>query len=141
MKRLQISASAITQCQQWGFQRIVPCFDDMMAKCAYTTTIIADERYTNLITNGDVVEERHSIGGTRQNKICQYGNSDGLIFSFRCWNVLNFKREFEYPDGHKFMLELLVPPNSKRGSRKIVGCFIQLCDLDISIFEQNNMKK
>ena len=62
----------ITQCQQWGFQRIVPCFDDMMAKCTYTTTIIADERYTNMITNGDVSEERHSIGGGRDS-----------------WNLLN----------------------------------------------------
>ncbi|MDD4332361.1 MAG: DUF3458 domain-containing protein, partial [Methanosarcinaceae archaeon] len=48
----------ITQCQQWGFQRLVPCLDDMCAKCSYKTTIIADENYTNLITNGDVVKER-----------------------------------------------------------------------------------
>jgi aminopeptidase N len=34
----------ITQCQQWGFQRLVPCIDDMTAKCTYTTTITADKR-------------------------------------------------------------------------------------------------
>ena len=44
----------ITQCQQYGFQRIVPCIDTMDAKTYYTTTIIADARYTNMITNGDL---------------------------------------------------------------------------------------
>ena len=34
----------ITQCQQWGFQRIVPCIDDMTAKCTYKTAIIADSQ-------------------------------------------------------------------------------------------------
>jgi len=106
----------ITQCQQWGFQRIVPCFDDMMAKCTYTTTIIADERYTNLITNGDVVEERHSIGCGRD-KI-KYANMvtpmAPYLFFLGVGTYSTFKREFEYPDGHKFMLELLVPPNSKK---------------------------
>ena len=52
----------ITQCQQWGFQRLVPCIDDMTAKCTYRTTIIADNRYTHLISNGDVMEERHPAG-------------------------------------------------------------------------------
>ncbi len=50
----------ITQCQQGGFQRLVPCIDDMTAKCTYTTTIIADERYTDLITNGNVIQPRQS---------------------------------------------------------------------------------
>lgn len=106
----------ITQCQQWGFQRLVPCFDDMMAKCTYTTTIIADERYTNLITNGDVSEERHSIGGGRD-KI-KYDNvitpMAPYLFFLGVGTYNTFKREFEYPDGHKFTLELLVPPNSKK---------------------------
>jgi aminopeptidase N len=30
----------ISQCQQYGFQRIVPCIDYMAAKMYYTTTII-----------------------------------------------------------------------------------------------------
>lgn len=34
----------ITQCQQYGFRRIVPCVDEMPAKTYYTTTIIADAR-------------------------------------------------------------------------------------------------
>jgi aminopeptidase N len=104
----------ITQCQQWGFQRIVPCFDDMMAKCTYTTTIIADGRYTNLITNGDIVEERHSVGGGRDR--IKYANvvtpMAPYLFFLGVGTYSTFKREVEYPDGHKFMLELLVPPDS-----------------------------
>ena len=42
----------ISQCQQWGFQRIMPIFDDCRAKCTMTTTIEADSAYTHLITNG-----------------------------------------------------------------------------------------
>ena len=104
----------ITQCQQWGFQRLVPCFDDMMAKCTYTTTIIADERYTNLITNGDIVEERHSVGGGRDR--IKYANvitpMAPYLFFLGVGTYSTFEREVEYPDGHKFMLELLVPPES-----------------------------
>ena len=38
----------ISQCQQWGFQRIMPIFDDCRAKCTMTTTLEADARYTHL---------------------------------------------------------------------------------------------
>lgn len=44
----------ITQCQQYGFQRIVPAIDAMPAKAFYTTRIVADKRYTNIISNGDL---------------------------------------------------------------------------------------
>jgi aminopeptidase N len=104
----------ITQCQQWGFQRIVPCIDDMTAKCTYTTTIIADERYTNLITNGDIKETRHSVGNGRDCIV--YDNSitpmAPYLFFLGAGTYDTFKREFEYPDGHTFDLELLVPPGS-----------------------------
>lgn len=104
----------ITQCQQWGFQRIVPCIDDMTAKCTYTTTIIADSRYTNLITNGDVVVERHSVKPGRDKIV--YDNSvtpmAPYLFFLGVGTYATFKREFEYPDGGTFMLELLVPPES-----------------------------
>ncbi|NTV78248.1 MAG: DUF3458 domain-containing protein, partial [Clostridiales bacterium] len=104
----------ITQCQQWGFQRIVPCIDDMEAKCTYTTTIIADERYTNLITNGDIKEARHSVGNGRDRIV--YDNSitpmAPYLFFLGVGTYDTFKREFEYPDGHTFDLELLVPPGS-----------------------------
>ncbi len=104
----------ITQCQQWGFQRIVPCIDDMTAKCTYTTTIIADERYTNLITNGDIKETRQPVGNGRDRIV--YDNSitpmAPYLFFLGVGTYDTFKREFEYPDGHTFDLELLVPPGS-----------------------------
>ena len=107
----------ITQCQQWGFQRLVPCIDDMTAKCTYRTTIIADNRYTNLITNGDVFEERSAYTKTRDKII--YNNTKTpmapYLFFLGVGTYASFKKEFEYPDGDKFMLELLVPPYSNEG--------------------------
>lgn len=104
----------ITQCQQWGFQRIVPCIDDMTAKCTYRTAIIADERYTHLISNGDVVEQRHTIGGGRAR--ITYENVKTpmapYLFFLGALTCASFTREFEYPDGKTFSLELLVPPGT-----------------------------
>jgi aminopeptidase N len=104
----------ITQCQQWGFQKIVPCIDDMCAKCTYRTAVIADSRYTNLITNGDVAVERHTIKPGRDKIV--YDNSvtpmATYLFFLGVGTYATFMREFEYPDGGTFMLELLVPPGS-----------------------------
>ena len=104
----------ITQCQQWGFQRLVPCIDDMTAKCTYTTTIIADERYTHLISNGDVSSPRQPAGDGRV-KIT-YENSitpmAPYLFFLGCGTYDNFRRECEYPDGRRCILELLVAPGS-----------------------------
>jgi aminopeptidase N len=110
----------ITQCQQWGFQRIVPCIDDMTAKCTYLTTITADERYTNMISNGDVdlgvLPEGEAIAvGPGRAKIA-YKNvitpMATYLFFLGVGSYATFRREFEYPNGDKFMLELLVPPSS-----------------------------
>jgi aminopeptidase N len=104
----------VTQCQQWGFQRLVPCIDDMTAKSTYTTTIIADERYTSMITNGDVVTPRGPAGAGRV-KIT-YNNTvtpmAPYLFFLGCGTYARFGRECEYPDGTLCMLELLVPPGS-----------------------------
>ncbi|AKB74632.1 Membrane alanine aminopeptidase N [Methanosarcina lacustris Z-7289] len=104
----------ITQCQQWGFQKIVPCIDDMCAKCTYRTTIIADSRYTNLITNGDVAVGRQTLKPGRDKIV--YDNSvtpmATYLFFLGVGTYATFTREFEYPDGETFMLELLVPPGS-----------------------------
>ncbi|MCG7854518.1 MAG: M1 family metallopeptidase, partial [Methanoregulaceae archaeon] len=104
----------ISQCQQWGFQRIVPCIDDMTAKCTYTTTIIADERYTSLLSNGDIAIPRHPAGPGRVS--ITYDNTVTPMapyLFFLCVGTYDiFTREFEYPDGHRFGLELLVPPGS-----------------------------
>ena len=44
----------MSQCQQWGFQRIAPVFDDCRAKCLMYTTLEADSRYTHLVSNGAI---------------------------------------------------------------------------------------
>ena len=102
----------ITQCQQWGFQRLVPCIDDMAAKCTYTTTIIADNRYTNLITNGDITVPRHPVSNNRDS--ITYDNSitpmAPYLFFLGVGTYATFTRPFEYPDGTTFTLELLGPP-------------------------------
>ncbi len=104
----------ITQCQQWGFQRLVPCIDDMTAKCTYTTTITADERYTHLISNGDIAEEKHPVGNGRAQ--IRYNNTKTpmapYLFFLGVLTCDGFSREFEYPDGRTFQLELLVPQGS-----------------------------
>jgi aminopeptidase N len=104
----------ITQCQQWGFQRIVPCIDDMRAKCTYKTTIIADSRYTNLITNGNILVKRHTLRPVRDKIV--YENSitpmATYLFFLGVGTYSTFTKKFEYPDGGTFMLELLVPPDS-----------------------------
>jgi len=104
----------ITQCQQWGFQRIVPCIDDMTAKCTYKTTITADSRYTNLLSNGDVSLDVTDLGGGRSKIV--YDNlvtpMATYLFFLGVGTYETFTREFEYPNGDKFMLELLIPPGS-----------------------------
>ncbi|MDD1674619.1 MAG: M1 family metallopeptidase, partial [Methanomicrobiales archaeon] len=104
----------ITQCQQWGFQRLVPCIDEMTAKCTYSTTIIADGRYTHLISNGDIIEPLHPIGNGRQR--IRYENVKTpmapYLFLLAAGTYAPFGRTFEYPDGREFRLELLVPPGS-----------------------------
>ena len=106
----------ITQCQQWGFQRLVPCIDYMNAKCTYITTITADSRYTNIITNGDVTQPRRSIGYGRDKIV--YSNTKTpmapYLFFLGVGTYSTFKREFEYPDGIKFNLEILAPLNSDK---------------------------
>jgi aminopeptidase N len=104
----------ITQCQQWGFQRLVPCVDTMDAKCTYTTTIVADDRYTSLLSNGDVSIPRTPVGNGRVS--ITYDNSvtpmAPYLFFIGVGNWETFPREFEYPDGKMFRLDLLVPPGS-----------------------------
>ncbi|MBI2572691.1 DUF3458 domain-containing protein [Candidatus Woesearchaeota archaeon] len=127
----------ITQCQQWGFQRLVPCIDDMTAKCTYTTTICADSRYTNLITNGDLVKgpvpiDKVSIDqkDNKKDKKYQKDKKDKssrveviykntktpmatYLFFLGVGTYATFTRILEYPSGRSFTLELLVPPKTK----------------------------
>ena len=104
----------ITQCQQWGFQRITPCIDDMTAKCTYYTTITADSRYTDYLTNGDLVSEVKELKNGRVK--VEYANNitpmATYLFFLGVGTYATFTKEFEYPNGDKFELALLVPPNS-----------------------------
>lgn len=106
----------ITQCQQWGFQRMVPCFDVMNVKCTYKTTIVADKRYTNVITNGDLVEGPVPVSSDRVRYV--YDNTvtpmTSYLFFLGLGTYDTFRREFEYPNGKKFMLELLAPPGTDK---------------------------
>lgn len=112
----------ITQCQQWGFQRIVPCIDDMTAKCTYRTTIRADARYTNMITNGDIAIERHrlfdDLGNDTGRDCIVYENMKTpmapYLFFLGVGTYETFTKQFEYPDGSSFDLELLVLPGSSK---------------------------
>ncbi len=104
----------ITQCQQWDFERIVPCIDDMTAKSTYRTTIIADNRYTSMISNGDVEIERKSYN--KKKDIIVYNNTKTpmapYLFFLGVGTYDVHTKEFEYPDGSKFDLELVVFPGS-----------------------------
>ncbi|MDD1657811.1 MAG: M1 family metallopeptidase [Methanomicrobiales archaeon] len=124
----------ITQCQQWGFQRLVPCLDDMTAKCTYVTTIIADRRYTHLISNGDVAEERHRFDDTRDRIV--YANTvtpmAPYLFFLGAGTWDTFRREFEYPDGHTFTLQLLAPKGADPGHAEkalevLAGAVLWVC--------------
>ena len=106
----------ITQCQQWGFQRIVPCMDRMTAKCTYNTTITADERYTHIISNGDPIGEREKVGDCRVK--VKYDNTTTpmapYLFFLGVGTYDEYNREFEYPDGKTFKLELLTPKDADK---------------------------
>jgi len=122
----------ITQCQQWGFQRLVPCIDEMTAKCRYRTTIIADSRYTHMISNGDIAIPRHRLTkghlfSPSSRFLHPHPVSEELdsityenittpmapyLFFLGVGTYASFQRTFEYPSGRAFLLELLCPPGS-----------------------------
>ena len=114
----------MSQCQQWGFQRILPVFDDCIAKCTMVTTIEADARYTHLISNGNVCRRTNPDGkpalkpGDTSRKIITFENSIPMapylfIACVGTWDVL--EDEIVYPSGRRVKLEYLVPPGRKQG--------------------------
>ena len=102
----------ITQCQQWGFQKLTPCFDAMNAKATYKTKIIANAKYTHLISNGDVIEQGKENG----KKTITYANkkvpmAPYLFFlGVGTWKETN--HELEYANGKKFTLQMLTLTNA-----------------------------
>jgi aminopeptidase N len=109
----------VSQCQQWGFQRIMPVFDDCTAKCTMTATIEADSRYTHLISNGNISRKNNPVGkpvlkpGDPARQIITYENNVPMapylfIVCAGTWDSL--VDEVKYPSGATVSLEYLVPP-------------------------------
>jgi aminopeptidase N len=116
----------ISQCQQWGFQRIMPIFDDCRAKCTMRTTIEADARYTHLISNGNIDRGLNPDGkpvpkpGDPGRQVITFENPIPMapylfLVCAGTWDVL--ADEVVYDTGGRVRLEYLVPPGSVEGAR------------------------
>jgi aminopeptidase N len=116
----------MSQCQQWGFQRILPVIDDCTAKCTFRTTLEGDARYTHLISNGDVDRTTNPAGrpvpkpGDPSRQVITFVNNVPMapylfIACAGTWDVL--ADEIRYPDGRRIALEYLVPPGKVEGAR------------------------
>ncbi len=108
----------MSQCQQWGFQRIMPIFDDCRAKCTMTTILEGDARYTHLISNGDICRESNPDGrpvpkpGSPDRQIITFVNKTPMapylfIATAGTWDAL--EDSVTYDDGKTVRLEYLVP--------------------------------
>ncbi|MBA4386651.1 MAG: DUF3458 domain-containing protein, partial [Verrucomicrobia bacterium] len=115
----------VSQCQQWGFRRIAPVFDDCTAKCTFVTTIEADARYTHIISNGNVLRSTNPGGkpilkpGDPARKIITYENSIPMapylfVVCVGTWETL--EDEIVYPSGRHVRLEYLVPAGRGQGA-------------------------
>ncbi|UCG13567.1 MAG: DUF3458 domain-containing protein [Deltaproteobacteria bacterium] len=109
----------ISQCQQWGFQRIMPILDDCRAKCTMTTTLEAHRDYTHLISNGHINLHTNPDGrpvtklGNPGRQVITYENPVPMapylfIAAAGTWDEL--ADHVVYPSGRRVRLEYLVPP-------------------------------
>ncbi|MGO9568597.1 MAG: DUF3458 domain-containing protein [Desulfomonilaceae bacterium] len=116
----------ISQCQQWGFQRIIPIFDDCRAKCTMTTTLEADARYTHLISNGNICKKLNPAGkpitkpGNPGRQVITYENPIPMapylfLVAAGTWDVLT--DAVTYESGRTVQLEYLVPPGRVNDAR------------------------
>ncbi|MBW1981736.1 MAG: DUF3458 domain-containing protein [Deltaproteobacteria bacterium] len=116
----------MSQCQQWGFQRIMPIFDDCRAKCTMSTTLEADARYTHLISNGNVNRQTNPEGRPvlkpedPRRQVITYENPVPMapylfIAAAGTWDEL--AAEVVYPSGRSVRLEYLVPPGRTADAR------------------------
>lgn len=117
----------ISQCQQWGFQRIAPIFDDCRAKCIMRTTIEADARYSHLISNGNICKQSNPDGkpvilknDTSRQRITFINQVPMAPYLFivcaGTWDTL--EDEVVYDSGRVVRLEYLTPPG--RASEAII---------------------
>lgn len=116
----------VSQCQQWGFQRILPILDDCRAKCTMSTTLEADAAYTHLISNGNISRSLNPAGkpipkpGDSARQVITYENFVPMapylfVVCVGTWDVL--EDEVLYPSGKQVRLEYLVPPGRRAGAR------------------------
>ncbi len=116
----------MSQCQQWGFQRIMPVIDDCRAKCTMTTTLEGDARYTHLISNGNI-SRRHNpdglpvpVPGRPHRKRITYHNPVPMApyLFIACAGTWDELVDFvTYPSGRTVRLEYLVPPGRRHEAR------------------------
>lgn len=116
----------MSQCQQWGFQRIMPVIDDCRAKCTMTTTLEGDARYTHLISNGNI-SRRHNpdglpvpVPGRPDRKRITYHNPVPMApyLFIACAGTWDELVDFvTYPSGRTVRLEYLVPPGRRHDAR------------------------
>ncbi len=116
----------MSQCQQWGFQKIMPIFDDCRAKCTFRTTLEADIAYTHLISNGDIDSATNPDGvpvrkpGQPDRQTITFNNPVPMppylfIACAGTWDVLRDRAV--YDDGRAVNLEYLVPPGESMGAQ------------------------
>lgn len=116
----------MSQCQQWGFQRIMPIFDDCRAKCTMTTTLEGDVAYTHLISNGNIDPVKNPDGvpvrkpGDMSRQVITFNNPIPMapylfIAIAGTWDVL--RDSATYDTGRTVKLEYLVPPGATEGAR------------------------
>lgn len=109
----------MSQCQQWGFQRIMPILDDCRAKCTMATTLEADAAYSHLITNGDIDRRLNpdlkpiAKPDDRSRQIIGYEHRTPMapylfLACVGTWDALT--DSVEYDSGKAVRLEYLVPP-------------------------------
>ena len=129
----------VSQCQQWGFQRIMPIYDDCRAKCTMTTTIEADARYTHLISNGNISREMNPEGkpvpkpGDASRQIITYENTIPMapylfLVCVGTWDML--VDSVTYENGRTVRLEYLVPPGQSCSCPNPDGHIETVCALD-----------
>ena len=116
----------MSQCQQWGFRRIMPIVDDCRAKCTMTTTIEADAAYTHLISNGNIDRHSNPDGkpvpkpGDPSRQIITYENAVPMapyLFLVCVGTWASLSDEVTYDSGRTVRLEYLAPPGTVDGVR------------------------
>ncbi|MDR3567953.1 MAG: DUF3458 domain-containing protein [Syntrophobacteraceae bacterium] len=116
----------MSQCQQWGFQKIMAIFDDCRAKCTMRTTLEGDASYTHLISNGNIDRALNPDGvpvpsaDRPGRQTITFDNPVPMapylfIACAGTWDVL--RDRVVYDNGRAVNLEYLVPPGQSSGAQ------------------------